>query len=40
VLQGLDTLRGSGAKALAENKNFTAALKALRHPKPSFFSKL
>jgi hypothetical protein len=26
----------SGAKALAENKGLTAALKALRHPKSSF----
>jgi hypothetical protein len=26
----------SGAKALAENKGFTAALKALRHPESSF----
>jgi hypothetical protein len=26
----------SGAKALADKKGFTAALKALRHPKSSF----
>jgi hypothetical protein len=29
----------SGAKALSEKKGLIAALKALRHPKSSFFSK-
>jgi hypothetical protein len=30
----------SAAKATNENKAFTAALKALRHPKADFFRKL
>jgi len=28
----------SGAEALLEQEGFIAALKALRHPKPSFFA--
>ena len=30
------TMLTSGAEALVEQKGFIAALKALRHPKPSF----